>query len=1374
MTAHNAIGEFEALLEYFVKGTSTTPWKVIVEQLHGPQLRKIQAAGDDREAADECWQILCTDQFADQVLDFYTPSVPFEGDKELVDRLVRNARALFATACAAEVARDCVSEDQHALLLEWYRRAVAVLDPVYATAPSPLVSNVAPTTETDDLIQWACDTVGASSAAAYCARVWCLWWQDRLVTSNEATRQTWLAWTLNNHGDAGSLEVTETDIPFAALVEHPDVALIPAHEDWLNTIERAWHLSNCATLGRTVFWRVQLPNAGGLILKHTSAGGGFYVALSCLRDRRASDPSRAILAALPDDGATAPQLVASVDRKIDALVRSNVKSFAVAEGQTWHPHAQVEIVKCRSLDDSVEFMSGLATQLRAFAISIAESTPAQTETYIEPILFKTQALNITRVDRVAEDNSANAIDLDIGMSGWSALAPLLNGSARSAVLIADSGFGKTALVEWLAGRLAKSSLDFFEQPKTTFESRPDPFVLPLKANHLLTAIVADRSSQSSQETTEFDDESARRLLVRAAVTRYRDHEQAISYVVDCAAGARHNLEALIVVDGLDAVRAERRRLMSRFLGHISNWNCRILLTGREYAFDASQVEGATIYRIREFTPQQTRRYVEQSLGPEKAQSLLRLFNSSPTSRLFARVPLLLSMICRGVASAEQNSRNALEAAARKFQFDDPTRTTLYRELFLDRLGQDDAMVLADQRLQVLANMSVKWLKESGAAADVLERDVIAWIGTDRIRAIPIGANSSRIVNGEVDPPVVATTLLENFVSVGILSPTKDRKSYRATHPSFNEYLAGRGLAVRINCRDTDAAAAAAAADDVMLHLLDPSWRGVTPFVAGELDDPLQMLSKIELDPDPFHLKLFTVVKWLAEIKPNSALEADVTQVTRRLIDLLGSRSLLDRDRAIEAIGEIGIGWHNVIAPLLTPLLNHSKPNLQAAALEAACLLNLPPAIERATEYVRNPSRKGRERVLRRLAAIDPLAGVKAARELIDDRVLAVRATATDILLTYGGSVDTLIAQLRDTNSINRELASKALSTSESSETANRIRALLHDEEEYTRVIAIKTLASLDVPWLMSAIGEMVTDASVDVRIETASALGRIGSAEALAKLQTMLADDVVAPSVLDGFSAANALPGLDADLLLNHRSPVVQLRAASLYHKHGVGKYLPRLLDEVSSGSSDAFFALEQLAELKDPESAGPLIDLLTDSPMGIQSMIAEALGKIGARKAVRPLIELLQSDDSINRIKAVEALGQIGDSSAVTALIERIGDDNVTVRRAAVRALGALGDPNAIGPLLEVITWNDDLTAEATKALASFATLPQLLSSLSAAGGLLAVAQKSAPAVVYELLWSLVVAAQPNLWAGDEAVLGELTNSVARSQAVGSHFNKR
>ena len=210
------------------------------------------------------------------------------------------------------------------------------------------------------------------------------------------------------------------------------------------------------------------------------------------------------------------------------------------------------------------------------------------------------------------------------------------------------------------------------------------------------------------------------------------------------------------------------------------------------------------------------------------------------------------------------------------------------------------------------------------------------------------------------------------------------------------------------------------------------------------------------------------------------------------------------------------------------------------------------------------------------------------------------------------------------------------------------------------------------------------------------------------------------------------------------------------------------------SSGSEPFFALEQLSELKEPESAEPLIELLTDSPPGIQSMIAEVLGKIGARKAVRPLIELSHSADSINRVKAVEALGQIGDILAVATLIERLGDDNVTVRRAAVRALGALGDPIAVGPLLDVITWNDDLMAEAAKALASFATLPQLLSSLSAAGGLLAVAQKSGSAVIYELLCSLVVAAQPSLWAGDEPVLGELTNSVARSQAAGSHFNKR
>jgi len=82
----------------------------------------------------------------------------------------------------------------------------------------------------------------------------------------------------------------------------------------------------------------------------------------------------------------------------------------------------------------------------------------------------------------------------------------------------------------------------------------------------------------------------------------------------------------------------------------------------------------------------------------------------------------------------------------------------------------------------------------------------------------------------------------------------------------------------------------------------------------------------------------------------------------------------------------------------------------------------------------------------------------------------------------------------------------------------------------------------------------------------------------------------------------------------------------------------------------------------------------------------AEALGKIGERRAVAGLILCLKDEESVVRGYAAEALGKIGERRAVVPLIACLKDENWWVRRRAARALSYIGDRRAIQPLEELL----------------------------------------------------------------------------------------
>src|SRR5688572_27868204 len=104
MNHESPISELHRLHHTFVRETFiTTPWKTISEKLHASYLRRIEPGDADRALVESCWDLLADDDFNSQVSSFYNSG---DHDQEVAARLVRNARALFATGCAAAAARQ--------------------------------------------------------------------------------------------------------------------------------------------------------------------------------------------------------------------------------------------------------------------------------------------------------------------------------------------------------------------------------------------------------------------------------------------------------------------------------------------------------------------------------------------------------------------------------------------------------------------------------------------------------------------------------------------------------------------------------------------------------------------------------------------------------------------------------------------------------------------------------------------------------------------------------------------------------------------------------------------------------------------------------------------------------------------------------------------------------------------------------------------------------------------------------------------------------------------------------------------------------------------------------------------------------------------
>ncbi len=108
--------------------------------------------------------------------------------------------------------------------------------------------------------------------------------------------------------------------------------------------------------------------------------------------------------------------------------------------------------------------------------------------------------------------------------------------------------------------------------------------------------------------------------------------------------------------------------------------------------------------------------------------------------------------------------------------------------------------------------------------------------------------------------------------------------------------------------------------------------------------------------------------------------------------------------------------------------------------------------------------------------------------------------------------------------------------------------------------------------------------------------------------------------------------------------------------------------------------AAEALGKMGDRRAVEPLIKLLSDRYYNVRGSAAWALGELGDRRAVEPLLSAFK--EAVNEWRyyrfygeqALEALGKLGDPSTVAHLIPFLGHKDWEVRSETAKVLGKLG----------------------------------------------------------------------------------------------------
>lgn len=281
--------------------------------------------------------------------------------------------------------------------------------------------------------------------------------------------------------------------------------------------------------------------------------------------------------------------------------------------------------------------------------------------------------------------------------------------------------------------------------------------------------------------------------------------------------------------------------------------------------------------------------------------------------------------------------------------------------------------------------------------------------------------------------------------------------------------------------------------------------------------------------------------------------------------------------------------------------------------------------------------------------------------------------------TVPNAVEPLIARLADRDASVRAKAAQALANQYVGDRARMFDALqqvLRDPDAEVRAAAVEAMwrVGLNNRQTFPAVRPLLHDPEAEVRAAAAVAAGHSGDRQALRPLIYLLHD-------ADADVRQAACQGLGS----------LGLEAA----KHALFDVI-----DTDSEPSVRYKAIEALGYIGRPRSATPtlrellfeeedivsvLIDLITDvesDDSWLRSEAAEALYRIGDKRATGPLIAWACNWQEDDRGTAAFALGYMNDPRAAPYLIALLSDESLYVRFSAILALSNLADARALPEL--------------------------------------------------------------------------------------------
>lgn len=289
----------------------------------------------------------------------------------------------------------------------------------------------------------------------------------------------------------------------------------------------------------------------------------------------------------------------------------------------------------------------------------------------------------------------------------------------------------------------------------------------------------------------------------------------------------------------------------------------------------------------------------------------------------------------------------------------------------------------------------------------------------------------------------------------------------------------------------------------------------------------------------------------------------------------------------------------------------------------------------------------------------------------------------------------LIDMLEDgaLHSAGRGDAARALGRLKSERAVDPLLLALADREipSSLRRAAALALRDMRCERAVPALLEALSDREMQVRMGAIMALGRIGTPEAVAGLETTLGDP-------DGYLRSMSYDALIALQPRRKLDLLVQALADRDYgvRENAVGKLVkmgesvcPRMLGALENPrESVRREAIRILGRLKTESAIEGLAKAIQDPGWMVRNQAAVALARLGTPKTVEALIALLNSENPEVRTDAAWALGELRAKAALQPLIKEVpARDSGWM---AALALGRIGAREAVPALARALESGD------------------------------------------------------------------------------------